>query len=171
HADSRTPQPVNWWLLRTRRLAGSAHRQTPQILRCRSKTDEGSPTTSVGEDPGRVCDASTSHVETEAKTDQSTEGRIGGESGESTSGQGSKAGGSCESGTGGKQESRCQKSGHQKGGEEGCAGQESGGEGEEGDGNHRDRGADSLIVLLVGFRPGPAFEDSIETWLGPGASL
>ena len=58
-----------------------------------------------------------------------------------------------------------------KGGEEGCASQEDGGEGEEGDGTHRDRGADSLIVLLVGFRPGPAFEDSIETWLGPGPSL
>jgi hypothetical protein len=93
---------------------------------------------------------SASHVETEAKTEQSTEGRIAGESGESTSGQGSEACGSCESGTGGKPEDRHQKDGGEegtrKGGEEGCAGQEDGGESEEGDGTHRDSCANCLIV-------------------------
>ena len=73
-----------------------------------------------------------------------------------------------------RKESHSEESGGEEGSGEGgkeSVGQESGGEGEEGDGTHRDRGADSLIVLLVGFRPGPAFEDSIETWLGPGPSL
>ena len=118
---------------------------------------------------------SASHVETEAKTEQSTESRIGGESGESTSGQGSEACGSCEAEICRHKKGRCQKGGGEdgtgKGGEEGCASQEDGGEGEEGDGTHRDRGADSLIVLLVGFRSDPAFEDSVETWLDPGPSL
>src|ERR1019366_8146328 len=103
------------------------------------------------------CTVSASPVEAKAQTEQTTEGRIGGESGESTSGQGSKAGRSSEGGTGGnveteasrRQESRCEENGGEegtgKGGEEGCAGQEIGSE-EDGPGSHTARRANCVTV-------------------------